>query len=197
MDLDFSGPCDSGRKLPRKHRRNGATVGLPAPESIASHWVSMWTSTPVRVFLILVLLLGQVGLMVSFEMRSLDPQAGNNPTVEQLREDYEAFIDEDVHVAGKVINTDPTVISYGQPPDDVVEIYITGVDKRIRQGDTLRVYGTVQPGNTIHAIRVITITRVGRMYMYSISVVAGLWILSRFLRDWTFDIDEQGFTRRG
>lgn len=153
----------------------------------------MRVASLLRIFLIVVLLVAQFGLLVFFESSSSRFEAGVYPPIDSMKNNYQEYYGKNVNVAGSVIHTDPIIISYGYSPENSVELRIAGVDERVHLGDSVRVYGRVESDYTIDGKRLIKVSRTGQFYMYSISLLAGFWVLGRVIRDWKFDIKSVGF----
>ena len=158
-----------------------------------------------RIATILVLLALLVGLMVGFGGLDPAPTQGDYPSEDELATDYAEHIGQTVHLSGVVIDTDPVVIRVDY------DYYATGVrytgsyDLTIQEisstdgvtdGDSLQVYGTVRPDHTLTAQNVVVVPPRNYAYMYTISALAGLWVLTRLIRGWRLDWATGALERR-
>lgn len=73
---------------------------------------------------------------------------------------------------------------------------LVGVEASHARGDDLWAFVTVQPDRTLRVKRVVHLTPAGQWYARGISLLAGLWILARVVRDWRVDRDAAGLVPR-
>lgn len=149
-----------------------------------------------RALAVLVLLLVLAVLFVGHGATGYDPERNHYPDEEQLVEDYDAYVGERVDLSGEVVNEDPVVIDAGTPAGDSFELRIENVDEPVSEGERLSVFGTVEPDRTIEAERTLVREPWEITYMYGISLLAGLWVLARFVREWRISTDEWAFVPR-
>lgn len=142
-----------------------------------------------RGLVVLALLGGLFGLGVWFGSLPYDPASGALPGVDLLAKDYDRFEGHEVDVGGRVVSTDPVVIV--AEPDAGGELRLTVVDLdesvRVREGVDLRVYGVAEADHTVRALNAYTVSPIGLWYAWSVSFLAGLWVLGRIGRYWRVD----------
>lgn len=135
-------------------------------------------------------------LLVANGATGYDPDRNHYPDEEPLVEDYDAYVGERVELSGAVVGVDPVVIDAETPAGDPFELRIENVDEPVNEGDRLSVFGTVEPDHTIEAERTLVREPWEIAYMYGISLLAGLWVLARFVREWRISTDEWAFVPR-
>jgi hypothetical protein len=103
-----------------------------------------------------------------------------------------------VAVGGRIVDTDPVVIDTWHDGEDLTRLTVVGLDPDVgvREGATLRVFGTVEPDRTLRAANAFVVPPIGRWYSWSISFLAGLWVLGRIVRRFRIDRVEWGLVRR-
>lgn len=133
----------------------------------------------------------------------LDPRLGQTPTADHLASAPDASVGQYVQVTGTVVRTDPVIVTaeYEYWSGDryrtgQLEVTVTGLTTTVTPGQTLQVYGVVQPDGTIDATTSVVIPPANRQYMYGISALAGLWVLARLVRDWTVAWDTLAIEQR-
>lgn len=116
-----------------------------------------------------------------------NPAMGAFPGGEELAADYDAYVGERVVVAGEVVGTDPAVVrlEFAGHPD--LLLAVTGLGFEPGRGDLLRVYGVARPGHTVEALDAFAVPTTGRWYTWSVSFLAGLWVLGRVVSHWGLD----------
>ncbi len=145
-----------------------------------------------RVIALPLLLGALVGLTLWFGTVPPNPELGYYPTADHLVVDYDTYVGEQVQVGGTVVETDPVVVfveyaswdghRYRMGSD---RLRITGPVGAVQEGQAVQVYGTVQPGGTIHATEIVVVHVEDWLYMYVVSFLAGLWVLARLVKGWT------------
>ncbi|MCO8265165.1 hypothetical protein NKF06_00825 [Haloferax sp. AB510] len=140
-----------------------------------------------RVLGILVLLGCLFGLMVWFGSLAPAPGVGAYPGSEELGTDYDAWVGDQVSLTGTVIDTDPLTISAEYGAGEQVRLRVTDAAVDAQQGDSLSVYGVVEPDRTIRSLNAYTVPPGNYLYMYAVSFLAGLWVLGRIIRSWRLD----------
>ncbi|WP_396611629.1 hypothetical protein ACH9L7_15745 [Haloferax sp. S1W] len=144
--------------------------------------------TPMRRLAGILLLMGfLVALMVAFGALSPNPAVGAYPEGEHLDANYNAWVGEKAALWGTVVETDPLVIEdeYGAGKSVHVELTDTSID--VPLGDRIAVYGVVEPDHTIRVLNAYPIPATNYLYMYAVSFLAGLWVLTRLVRTWRLD----------
>ncbi len=101
-----------------------------------------------------------------------------------------------VTIGGRVVSTDPLVIEADPTFEDPIELTITNVGSAVSIGDEIVVHGTLTDERTIRATGNYAREPWELYYMYAVSAIAGLWVLSRFLRGWQLDRSTGGFRPR-
>ncbi|WP_138005239.1 hypothetical protein [Halalkalirubrum salinum] len=101
-----------------------------------------------------------------------------------------------VTIGGTVRSTDPLVIEADPTFADPIELTVTNVASAVSIGDEIVVHGTLTDEWTIRATGNYAREPWELYYMYAVSAIAGLWVLSRFLRGWQLDRSTGGFRPR-
>ncbi len=158
----------------------------------------MLRSPRARLVAVFVLLAALFGLVVWHGTLDPAPDAGAYPGPEQLGADYEAYLGETVAVGGEITETDPVVIEAEYGVGESIRLTVVGVDPgvTVEEGGQLRVFGVVEPGGTVRAENAFFVPDSGRWYTWSISFLAGLWVLGRIVLRFRFDREEWGLVRR-
>ena len=147
-----------------------------------------------RVLAIFVLCALLVGLFVWHG--TLEPEPAEN-----------RFPENGALVAGELDEGDQVVISgrIDAVESDTMDLTLHGVDGTAtvenvdetgEPGENIWLYGTVRPEETVDTERAVVRAPWEAVYMYAISVLAAVWVLVRFLREWRFDREEWGFLPR-
>lgn len=137
---------------------------------------------------VVTLLLGILfGLMVWFGTLPPSPERGAYPTAEDLGTDYDRYVGERVAVSGIVVETSPVIIASKYAPGETLRLTITDLSVDVMKGNQLRVYGVARPDHTIRATNAVVNPKVGQWYTWSVSFLAGLWVLGRIIRYWRFN----------
>lgn len=139
-----------------------------------------------------VLLLALFGLLVWHGTLGPAPALGAFPSQDHIGGQYERYVGDEVEIAGHVVETHPLTVEATYDENVVIEFRIVGLDQSIdpRRGELLRVYGVAQPDRTINARSGFTVSQSSVWYTWSISFLAGLWVLSRIVQQWRFNTDE-------
>ncbi|WP_042665023.1 hypothetical protein [Haloferax sp. ATB1] len=140
-----------------------------------------------RIVGILVLLGCLFGLMVWFGSLAPTPEVGAYPGSEELGTDYDAWVGDQVSLTGTVTDTNPLTISAEYGAGEHVRVRVTNAAVDAQQGDSLSVYGVVEPDRTIRSLNAYTVSPANYLYMYAVSFLAGLWVLGRIIRSWRLD----------
>jgi hypothetical protein len=144
-----------------------------------------------RGLVVVALLAGLVGLGVWYGSLPPDPAVGDYPRSDHLAGEYDAHVGERVEVAGTVVATDPVVVETTSP-GGTLRLRVTGLDRRVREGDALWVYAVVEPDRTVRVVDAVVVAPWRVDYMRGVSLLAGLWVLGRLLRDWRVDTSAWG-----
>lgn len=140
------------------------------------------------------LLLG--GLFVAHGTIDHGDATNRYPTNGDLYESGDALEGDRVVLGGTIADVDPVVFE-GDAYGDTVRVTLVGLDRDVSPGDDVWLLATVESGDSVAVERAIVREPWEIRYMYVVSVVAGLWVLGRFLRGWRFDPREIAFVPRG
>lgn len=151
-----------------------------------------------RLLVVISLLAVLFGLCVLYGALEPDPSVGAYPDGSELGTDYDRYVGERVSVGGEIVDTDPVVIEVEYGVDEVIRLRVVELDNSVgvAEGDYLRVYGVVEPDRTVRALNVFVVPQTGRWYTWSVSFLAGLWVLGRLVRHWQFDREAWVLCRR-
>lgn len=143
-------------------------------------------------------LLGGVLLVLLMAAGTLTPasELHHYPDADDLSQDYAAHQGERIEVTGTVVQTDPVVIEADDNADRRPMLTVTNVNEPVAVGQELRVFGTVRPNETIAAHETVIVSPWETYYLWTVSFVAGVWVLIRFLRGWRFDRSTLSFAPR-
>lgn len=145
----------------------------------------------------LVALLGLLcGSLVAAGTIAPDPTVNHYPDQEDLGREYAAYQGEYVELDGTIVETDPIVIEADYAPDRTVALTITNVDEPVTVGQRLGVFGIARSDHTIEAHATVGVSRWETYYAWVVSLLAGLWVLARFVRGWRFDRSTASFEPR-
>ena len=73
---------------------------------------------------------------------------------------------------------------------------ITDSELRPDVGDKVRVFGTLTDPRTIQSQYAFVVPPSGHWSAWSVSFLAGLWVLARLIAQWTVDVSRLRFYRR-
>ncbi|MFB6227592.1 MAG: hypothetical protein ABEH88_03250 [Halobacteriales archaeon] len=158
----------------------------------------MLRSPRARLLVVLVLLAALFGLVVWHGTLTPAPDAGAYPGSEELAADYEAYLGEDVTVGGRIVETDPVVVEAEYGVEEPILLTVVGLDPgvTVEKDAHLRVFGTVEPDRTVRAENAFAVPPIGPLYAWTISFLAGLWVLGRIVRRFRVDREEWGLVPR-
>ena len=158
--------------------------------------VAMRRSARRRAILILGFIALLFGLAVWYGSLGPAPALGAYPDEDELATDYNRYLGEQVTVGGRVVDTDPITIRTDPDTGPPLQLTVTDLSISVREGEQLRVYGVVEADHTIHAIDAIAVPPSGHWYAYTVSFLAGLWVLVRLFRYWRLDLRTWTLTPR-
>jgi len=115
-----------------------------------------------------------------------DPTRNSFPSEREIAKDGDQYMNHRVSVSGTVVETAPRIIK----TKNSMMFLIQGDTADPTVGDELWIFGTLQDNNRIVATNTVHREPWERQYMYGISFIAGMWVLSRFLNHWTLDTEE-------
>lgn len=127
------------------------------------------------------------GLAVFAGTMEPDPSDNHYPDGIELAADFVAYHGESVEVSGTVVGTDPVVIEVETGIDRPLALTVLNVEEAVAVGQELRVFGTARPDETLVAHETVVVSPWETYYAWAVSLVAGLWVLGRFLRGWRFE----------
>lgn len=152
------------------------------------------------VFLLMVVL---GGLCVGFGSQTGVQTRTPLPDTDHLGYDAGRYVGERVEVSGVVINTDPVVIGAeynyydaGERHGDFLTFTIRGVDQPLEERAVVQVYGVLESEHAIAAQNIVVVPARNYLYMYSVSFLAGLWVLGRLLAHWRLDATRLAISKR-
>lgn len=116
-----------------------------------------------------------------------NPEKGNFPNEKHIIEDYDSYIGEKVELGGEIVETKPLTIEVKSGSESIF-LLIKGIDEPVNEGDHLTVYGLLENNNEIRVFNFIVQKRIKIIYMYGISSIAAVWVLSRLIKGWVFNI---------
>lgn len=146
---------------------------------------SRWTAIALCLFAL-------VTLCMLMGVVSPAPEQHYYPDDQDLAADYDSHAGQYATVSGTVVATDPVVIETG----DGIELTIQNAERLVTDSHQLRAFGVVQPDHTIAADATLTREPWETTYMYVVSALAGLWVLTRLIRGWYFSTAEWAFVPR-
>lgn len=154
-----------------------------------------------RVVLILLLTVVLFSLLVWGGVdRPPAPELGDYPGTEDVVQDPERYQGQHVSTGGEVVSTDPVVVRAEYDTERGVEsikLEVTDIETTVEPGDHLQVFGVFIGPRTVRATNVVVVPQTGRWYAWSISFVAGLWVLGRIISHWQIDPETGAFQPRG
>ncbi|AGB37163.1 hypothetical protein [Natronococcus occultus] len=155
----------------------------------------------VRVLAIVALLAALAGLVVWAGASPAEPMEQEPPNEVEVEPDRGSYVGEDVILGGEVVETDPLVIAtrasgYGQFTILVDGKTDRNVEGDLESGDQVTTYGTLEDEETLAAERVTVQNPSDTRYMMLVSLVGGLLVVGRVLRDWRFDLGRLAFVPR-
>jgi hypothetical protein len=139
-----------------------------------------------RVVAVLLLVGCLCGAFVAYG--SLNPRPDRNiyPDGPAVAADYETYVDDRVLVSGPVVATDPPTVRLHSGAGDTVTVAVA-TRHRPAVGDGLTVFGRLRADGHLDARRAFVVPDGRLWYTYTISALAGLWVLVRLLRWWRVD----------
>lgn len=157
-----------------------------------------------RVVAVALLVGALLGLAVEFGTVQPDPRLGYYPTGDHLAADHDGYVGESARVRGTVERVDPVVVlavpyefwADGEYRTGTTRLRVRGVSEPVSPGQELQVYGTVEADRTIRAVDSVVVPAGNQLYMYGVSLLAGLWVLARLVRGWTVAWTEFAIRRR-
>jgi hypothetical protein len=158
----------------------------------------MFRSPRARLLAVLVLLAALFGLVVWHGTLTPAPEAGAYPGSDELAAGYDASLGAEVTVGGRIVETDPAVIDAEYGVDESIQLTVVGLDPSValEEGAILRVFGVAEPDRRVRAENAFVVPAAGQWYAWTVSFLAGLWVLSRVVRGFRLDREQWGLVRR-
>jgi len=143
-----------------------------------------------RIVLLGVLVAALFGLAVWYGSTPLSFEGGRFPSTGSLAGNYDDLVGERVVVTGRVVATDPVVL-HASSGQWTITLRIEGLDRHVEPGDRIQVFGVLEPDNTVRSIN--SVVAGARTYAWSVSFVAGVWVLVRGIVHWQYDRESGSF----
>lgn len=150
----------------------------------------------IRIAIVVALLGILLGLAVWYGSLPPAPEQGAYPDTHDLGADYDRYVGERVSVSGTVVSTSPVIIVNTYPPGNTLRLRITDLSIEVEKGNHVHVNGVARPNHTIRAKNAVVVPRSGHLYVWSVSFLAGLWVLGRIIRHWRLNTSEWTLQRR-
>ncbi|WP_312911156.1 hypothetical protein [Natronosalvus caseinilyticus] len=155
-----------------------------------------------RVLAGLVLLALLVGCLLLAGATSDELLESERPDQMDVRQDRAAYVGEQVVIGGFVVETDPVVVAtlasgHGRFTFVDVDDRLLDTDEPLEVNDRVNAFGTLEDESTLVVERAVTRESSDSGYLYGVSVVGGLWIIGRLVRQWRFDRTAFAFVPRG
>ena len=135
------------------------------------------------------------GLCVWYGTLGPDPAAWVFPRNGQVLADTASYVGERVVLTGQVVSVDPVVVSLAGA-DEPVRFRLEGVDRPVARGVTIQAYGVVESTRTLRTLGVVTTRPGGLAYAVVMSILGGLLVVARSIRDWRIDFECWGLVPR-
>jgi len=136
-----------------------------------------------------------IGATVAATAAYASDRADRRPYVTgaELATDHDAHVGERAYVWTTVVavTDDGVVVEAGG-----ARVLVTGVTATVDPGDTLQVYGVVEPDGRIAADRTVATTPARLRYTYVVSGAAALLVAGVVLRYWRIDVRTATLRRR-
>ncbi len=144
----------------------------------------MITSRRARIIVVVLLLCGHAILLPHYPQQPRNPDAWVLPRSGEFIESPDQYIGDRVVTGGIIQRVSPVVIEITTRTGSH-ELTITGGNWAAPAvGDKVRVYGILTGPRTIRAINGFVVPQEGLWYTWSVSFIAGIWVLFRLIRDW-------------
>lgn len=140
-----------------------------------------------RCLLVLALVAVLFGLCVWYGSLAPAPELGAYPNEDELAMDYAHYVGGYATVTGMVVTTEPVTIDADTGTGERIRLHVVDLSVAVEAGDRLQVYGVVGQDRTIRAVNAYTVPRTGLWYTWTVSFLAGLWVLGRIIRHWRVD----------
>ncbi|UTF54469.1 hypothetical protein [Natronosalvus rutilus] len=150
-------------------------------------------------FVLLALL---VGCLLVAGTTSDELLESESPDQMDVRQDRAAYVGEQVVIGGFVVETDPVVVAtlasgHGRFTLVDVDERILDADEPLEVNDRVNAFGYLEDESTLVVERAVTREPADAGYLYGVSMVGGLWIVGRLIRQWRLDPAAIAFVPRG
>ncbi|MFC4438478.1 MULTISPECIES: hypothetical protein [Natrialbaceae] len=147
------------------------------------------------------LLAALVGLLVWTGASPVTPLESEVPNEVEVTPDREAYVGEQVVLGGFVVDTDPVVLATWASGDGRFTLvdadeHVQNTDEPLETGDHMSAYGTLEDESTLVVERATVQQPSETRYMVLVSLLGGLWVAGRLVRDWRFDLQRLAFVPR-
>lgn len=156
-----------------------------------------------RVGGVLMLLIVLSGLCLVFGTQTAVQTKAPLPGADHLGYDVSRYVGEPVEVSGVVINTDPVVIGSeynyyadGERHGGFFTLTVRNIGQPVAEGELIEVYGVLESENAMTAQTIVAVPARNFLYMYLVSLLAGLWVMGRLLAHWRLDPSMLAITKR-
>lgn len=155
----------------------------------------------VRLLAIGLVVVALAGLIVWAGASPAEPMESDLPDETEVPNDRAGHVGEAVVLGGEVVETDPVVIAtrasgYGQFTVIEADAAVQNTDEPLEVGDQVTASGTLEDEDTLAAERATVQEPGDTQYMMLISLLGGLVVVGRVLRDWRFDLERLAFVPR-
>jgi hypothetical protein len=155
----------------------------------------------IRLLAIVAVFAALLGLIVWSGASPADPMETEAPTEVDVTPDRESYVGEQVALGGEVVDTDPVVVAtrasgYGQFTVVEADETTRNTDDPLETGEQITAYGTLEDESTLDAERITVQNPSDTQYMMIVSLIGGLLVAGRLLRDWRVDVDRLAFVPR-
>ncbi|MFU8868466.1 hypothetical protein [Natronococcus sp.] len=155
----------------------------------------------VRLLAIGLVVVALAGLIVWAGASPAEPMESDLPDETEVPNDRAGHVGEAVILGGEVVETDPVVIAtrasgYGQFTVIEADAAVQNTDEPLEVGDQVTASGTLEDEDTLAAERATVQEPGDTQYMMLISLLGGLVVVGRVLRDWRFDLERLAFVPR-
>lgn len=148
-----------------------------------------------RGVVVVLALAGLVGLYSWYATLSPLPAMGTYPGPAQFLSIPDPYLGEQVATGGRVVGTNPLVLELpGQP--GTPRLTLTHTSLAASEGAKVRAFGVLTGPRTIAVTNAFVVPQQGLWFTWTVSFLAGVWVLARIVRDWTIEREPAGLVPR-
>lgn len=141
------------------------------------------------------------GLMVWSGAVPANPLEREVPNEVEVTPNREAHVGEQVVLGGRIVDTDPVTLAtrasgYGRFTLVDIDGQVRNTDEPLEVGDHVSAYGTLEDEETLVVTHAMVQPPSEVRYMFAVSLLGGLWVAGRVLRQWRFDTGRLAFVPR-